>query len=139
MMLDRQITELKEKVEEHEKRISELEELIISKPEDFRKGISIKEFVLDKKPKSAVQKTLAIGYYLEKYENMPSFNVKDLEKGFREAKEIVPPNINDKVNQNIMKGHIMELKEKKEGLKSWNLTNTGERFVENDFKDLPKS
>jgi len=139
MEASKEIAEIEKRIQDHEKRISELEELIISKPEDFRKGISIKEFVLDKKPKSAVQKTLAIGYYLEKYENMPSFNVKDLEKGFREAKEIVPPNINDKVNQNIMKGHIMELKEKKEGLKSWNLTNTGERFVENDFKDLPKS
>jgi hypothetical protein len=138
-MLDKRIAELKEKVEEHEKRISELEELIISKPEDIKKGISIREFILDKRPRNDVQKTLSIGYYLEKYENMPFFNVKDLEKGFREAKEMVPSNINDKVNLNIKKMHMMESKEKKEGLKCWNLTNIGERFVKNDFMDIPKS
>lgn len=138
-MLDKRIAELEKKMEEHEERILELEELIISKPEDIRKGISIKQFILDKEPRNAVQKILLIGYYLEKYENMPFFTVRDLEKGLRDAKEIIPPNINDKVNLNIKRGHVMKLKEKKDGLRGWNLTNIGERFVENDFKDPSKS
>jgi hypothetical protein len=29
---------------------------------------------------------------------------------------------------------MMEAKEKKDKLKAWNLTSTGERFVENDLK-----
>ena len=43
----------------------------------------MKEFLLSKKPKNKVQTTLSIGYYLEKYEQMSTFNTKDLETGFR--------------------------------------------------------
>lgn len=139
MISDSRIKKLEGKIEEHEKRISELEELIFSKSENIRKEISIKEFLLGKRPKDDVLKTLAIGYYLEKYENISSFNTRDLEKGFKEAKERIPSNINDKVNLNIKKGHMMELREKKEGLKAWSLTNNGERFVENDFRDIQES
>ncbi len=51
-----------------------------------------------------------------------------------EAKEIVPGNINYKVIMNIKKGFIMEAKEKKDDLKAWTLTTTGERFVKNGLK-----
>lgn len=132
----KKIMELEKKLENHQERISKLEELFRSKPESIEKGIAIKEFFLSKNPKNGVQKTLLVGYYLEKYENMPYFNIKDLEEGFRKAKAIIPSNINHKAYLNVRKGHMMESKEKKEGLKTWNLTNIGERFVENGFKEV---
>ena len=121
---------------EHEKRISRLEKFLPSESNIVSrvKKISIKEFILSKKPNDDVQKTLAIGYYLEKHEGLPCFNVKDIEKGYRDAKEKPPKNINDSVYKNIKKGYIMETKEKKDKLKAWTLTNTGEGFVENGFK-----
>jgi len=133
-MPDEVTMEIKKKLEEHEKRISKLESSFQTKPEVGKKETSIKEFILSKKPKDDLQKTLAIGYYFEKHEAFFSFNAKDLEEGFRAAKEKIPKNINDKVIKNIEKGHIMEAKEKKNNLKAWILTNTGEEFVENDFK-----
>lgn len=134
MALDEEIMEIKKKLEEYDKRISKLESLSQTKPESVKKKISIKEFILSKKPKDDVQKTMAIGYYLEKYENLPSFNAKDLEKGFRAAKESVPNNINYKVIRNIDQGCMMEVEEKKNSLKAWVLTNSGEKHVENGFK-----
>jgi len=65
---------------------------------------------------------------------MSSFNVKDLERGFREAKEKAPANINYNVIQNIKSGYMAEAKERKDKLKAWYLTNSGERFVENGLK-----
>jgi len=126
--------EIKKILEEHESRIAKLENLLKNKPESFRKGLSLKEFILSKKPEGDVQKTLVIGYFLEKYDGYTSFNMKDLENAFRTAKDNVPDNINDKVIQNIKKGYMMEAKEKKDNFKAWNLTSTGERFVENDHK-----
>lgn len=127
--------EIKKILDDHEKRISALEELVkgkqVNKPE---KKMSIKEFILSKKPKNDVQKTLAIGYYLENYEGLPLFNAMELENGFRSAKEIVPNNINLCVIRNINKGHMQETKERKDDMKAWNLTNSGEQFVENNFK-----
>ena len=99
------------------------------------KKLSIKEFLLTKKPTDDVQRTLVIGYYLEHFESMDRFNARDLADGFRSAKEPPPTNINDKVNLNIRKGYMMEAKEKKDKFKAWVLTNSGEKFVEEELPE----
>jgi len=132
-MENEETIQIKKKLEEHEKRIIKLENLFQSKPEPVKKELSIKEFILLKRPNNDVQMTLAIGYYFEKYQGFPSFNVKDLESGFRTAKEKVPLNIPDKVQLNMKKGHMDEAKEKKDSIKAYYLTNSGEQFVENGF------
>lgn len=124
-------------LENHEKRISALEKIIRTAPPPTIKKLSIREFILSKNPKKDVDKTLAIGYFFERYEKMNSFNVKDLKRGFAAAREKVPPNINDKINQNIKKGMMMETDEK-DNLTAWVLTNKGEKFVENYFKEAEK-
>lgn len=95
---------------------------------------SIKEFLLEWAPSDDVQKTLAIGHYLETSEGLSSFNKADLERGFRAAKEPVPANINDKVNMSIKNGHMMDAEEKKNSMKAWVLTRTGETYLQNGFK-----
>ena len=125
-----------------EKRFEELEARVRRLEEGFSKDdrvstslkkISVKEFVLQKRPKDDVQKTLVVGYYLEKVTGLNSFNVRDLESAFRSAKEPVPENINYKIIRNIEKGYIMEDKEKRDKLKAWTITNTGERFIMEGF------
>lgn len=133
MGIEKEINQIKKKLDNCEKRISALERLSMIKSGGAKKKISIKEFILAKKPKNDNQKTLAIGYYLENYENLSSLNRKDIEEGFRSAKESVPTNINDRVNQNIKKGYMMETKNKKDNLQAWTLTNSGTKYVENDF------
>ena len=134
MMSDEEIIKIKKRLEEHNERISKLESLFQAKPEAIRKEVSVKEFILSKKPKTDIQKTITIAYYLEKYRGLPSLNVKELENEFRDAREKVPKNINLCVIKNIEKGHMMETKEKKNNLKAWILTNSGEEYVESDFK-----
>lgn len=134
MIPDEEITKIKSKLEELEKRMSELEKAFQTKPEAAKKRISTKEFILLKKPRDDVQRTLAIGYYLEKFKGFSTFNVKDLERGFGVAKEPIPENINNKVNLNIKKGHMMETDEKKDNLKAWVLTDSGEKYIDGDFK-----
>ena len=124
------LNEIMRKLEAHESRLSALEGSPIKKVQAEGKKLSIKEFLLAKKPKDGVQQTLVIGYYLEHFEGMDSFNIKDLIDGFRAAKEPPPINTNDKVNSNIHKHHMMEAKEKKDKFTAWVLTNSGEKFVE---------
>jgi len=125
------------KLEEIESRLAALEGLP-RKVDNKEKEISLKEFILTKKPEDDVQKTLVIGYYLEHFSGEESFNVKDLSEGFRSAREPVPSNINDKVNLNIAKGHIMDAREKKDNRKAWVLTNTGDNFVKDGLKPKGK-
>jgi hypothetical protein len=130
------LKEIMKKLEDHERRISALEGTPAKKTQGEGKKLSIKEFLLAKKPTDDVQRTLVIGYYLEHFEGMDRFNAKDLTEGFRSAKEPTPANVNDKVNSNIAKGRMMGDKEKKDKFKAWVLTNTGEKFVE---EELPES
>ena len=102
--------------------------------EELSKRKSIKEFILEKKPTGIYQIGIAIGYYLEKKLKMSSFTHKDLEQGFRDAKEPLPRNLSDLVYKNVKNGWFMELKEQKNNAKSWVLTSSGERLVENNFE-----
>lgn len=98
------------------------------------KTLSIKEYILAKRPIDDNQKILAIAYFLEQYDGLSSFNAKDLADGFSKAKEKAPANINDRANKIINKtGYLMEAKEKKDNLKAWLLTNSGEYFVSNNM------
>jgi len=126
-----------EKLEALEARIAKLEHTGATPTEsgaDRGKKTSLREFIIAKKPTDDVKKTLAIGYFLEKTESMSSFNISDLEAAFERAKEKKPTNMNDKVNMNIRNGHLEEASEKKDSRKAWYLTNSGEQFVENEFK-----
>lgn len=97
------------------------------------KKLSLKEFLIDRRPSNGVQMTLAIAYFLENYEGMSTFNAADLDRGFRAARETVPPNINDKANLCVKNGHFMEHNEKKESMKAWLVTRSGEEVVRAGF------
>lgn len=121
-----------EEFKQLEKRVKELEDILMvrKKTIPIKRELSINEFLLSKNPKSDIEKTLMIAYFLEKYENMKIFNVRDIEDGFLRAKEKIPDNTNDKINQNIRRAFLMDVPEKKDGLKSWKLTNTGIEYIE---------
>jgi hypothetical protein len=137
-MSDKTLEKIIKKLETLEVRISRLEQgkesNALDSQSDPQKKLSLREFLLSKKPTDDVKKTLAIGYYLEKHEKLSSFNINDLEAAFERAKEKKPTNMNDKVNMNIRNGHLEETSEKKDSRKSWYLTNSGEQYVENGFK-----
>lgn len=133
--------ELTKKVSELEKRIEVLESSIHtsvlsgSPRQQTVKQMSAKEFLLSKKLSSAVEKTLALAYYLERVEQVNSFNINDIANAFQAAREKSPANLNDMINKNIVKGYLMEARERKDAKKAWILTATGERFIENDLNN----
>jgi len=130
MTTKEELNQIKKRLDRHEERLTKIESFLITKPKMKKRKLSLREFVLLKNPADDVQRTLCVGYYLENYNNLSCFNSKDLEEGFRKAKERVPKNINDKVNLNIKKGYMMEASEKKDDLKAWTLTNSGQKEVE---------
>jgi hypothetical protein len=136
------LKQLADRVLSLEKRVTRLEERhgedAVQPALKGGKDLSVKEFIIAKRPSNDVEKTLAIGYFLEKFAGMASFNVDDLGRHFQLAKEASPTNINDKVNMNINKGHMAEAREKKDRKKAWMLTNSGEKFLERGFKDKEK-
>lgn len=132
--LNSRIDNLEKKVAELDKRLSNIEGVSDNTQKTGTKTLSMKEFILAKRPKDDTQKMLAIAYFLEKYESLAAFNAKDLASGFERAKEKMPANINDRANKIIANtGYVMEAREKKDNLKAWTLTNSGERFVDENM------
>jgi len=130
----KEFTELEKSVGDLKRRVSRIEGLLTrGTHKTAKKPLSIREFVLQKSPRSDNDKTLCIAYFIEIHENTSPVTIEDLRKGFVCAKEKVPANLNDKVNQNIRKGYMMESGEEKDGKKAWILTNLGEKCVESDF------
>jgi hypothetical protein len=119
-------------------RISRLESSIpgsasVSGPPSGEKKLSLKEFLIDRQPSNAVQMTLAIAYFLENYDGVSPVNTADIERGFRAAREAVPANVNDKANMCVKNGYFMEHNEKKDSMKAWLVTRTGEEIVRAGF------
>ena len=134
------INSLYKKILDLEKRIEALEGLRHAPDQNDRLGqhmmkqISAKEFLLSKEVSSIVEKTLALGYYLEHFAKISPFNINDMADVFRMAREKLSVNPSDMINKNVVKGHFMEAGDQKDAKKAWVLTATGERFVENNFK-----
>ncbi|OGD69019.1 hypothetical protein A3I18_00195 [Candidatus Campbellbacteria bacterium RIFCSPLOWO2_02_FULL_35_11] len=128
------MNELKTKINDLEKRVIKLEEKILgNKIENKRpKPQSIREFLSTKNINNDRERTLAIAYFFEVVEGNELFNVNDLKKYFSLAKFKAPTNLNDQINKNA--NFIMEAKDKKEGMKAWTLTDTGEKEVENNLR-----
>ncbi len=100
----------------------------------FAKKLSIREFLLKHPPTTDVQRTLAVGHYLETHEGMGSFTKADLEKGYRDAKHSLPSNMSMNIKQCIKAGNMMDAKEKKDNKSAYVVTSTGEQFVESGYK-----
>src|SRR2546422_518415 len=98
--------DLVKRVQELERRVSTLEGLTLRPaiPPAGTKPLSIREFVISKGPKTSVDTTLLIGYYLEKFSNVSPFNLDDLNGGFAQAKEPRPSNPSDTVYKNARRG-----------------------------------
>lgn len=130
MDIKKELEQIKNRIDQYEERLSKLEDFLTGQRKAKKKKLSLREFILLKSPSNNVQQTLCIGYFLENYNGLSSFNKKDLERGYRKAREKVPLNVNDKVNLNIKKGYMKEASKKKDNLKAWTLTNSGQEEVE---------
>ncbi len=98
------------------------------------KKLSIKEFLLESPPTTDIQRTLAVGYFLETHAGMASFTKADLEKGYNDAKEPPPSNISVNIKHCIKQWHMMEAEEKKNSKTAYVVTRSGEQFVMAGYK-----
>lgn len=92
------------------------------------KVMSVAQFFRKVSPKSDVDRVLAAGYFLEKFNNQDNFTASEVSETIRSAKIPPPNNTNDSINQNIKKGHMMPSGDK-EGKKAFVLTSDGEEAI----------
>lgn len=129
--------QLEARVEELETRVSQIEDTLKGKTSGNPsvKKRSIQEVMKEKNPSTDTDRTLVIGHYLEHIEGKNEFTSADVKSGFKRAKEPVPSNVSECIRKNIKKGYIMETGETEEGLKGYQLTNSGEEAHDTELGD----
>ena len=128
--------DLENRVADLEARISALEdESVIAVPQSSgnRRNVSVNEFLKEKGPKTAMETTLVLAVYNERFNNTDSFSVNDLLELIRKAKQKKPANVNDLINKNISKGYFEEDKVGEDKKKRWYVTSSGVDLVNNNF------
>jgi len=87
---------------------------------------------LDQKgnPSKHTDSMAVFAYWLFKVKKMKSFNVKDIIDCYNKTRKAKPSNPNQIINENVKRRIFAEASEKKDGLKAWVITRTGEEYVE---------
>ncbi len=91
---------------------------------------SLAEFLRDKKFSTGVEAVMGVAYYLEYIEGVGVFTSRDVETALDDARQEKPGNISQMIVQNIKKGYLRELKEKKDGLKAYCVLEKGKNWCE---------
>lgn len=128
--IETRVTDLENRVSALEK---ELSSSVASPKNGKRRNLSINEFLLEKNPATAIDRTLAIAVYHERFAGANSFSANDILDLIRKAKQKKPKNINDLINKNITKGYFEEDRVGEDGKKRWYVTSSGVTLVDNNF------
>ena len=103
---------------------------IFNAPKSTLQYESLAEFMRDKKFSNGVEIVMGVAYYIEHFESMDSFASKAIEAALDNARQTKPSNISQMLVQNIKKGYLRELKEKKDGLKAYCVLEKGKNWCE---------
>jgi hypothetical protein len=99
-----------------------------------KKKLSVAQFFRKISSKNYVDRILAAGYFLEKFNNQDNFTAADISAAIRDAKISPPRNTNDAINGNIKKGFMMSSGDK-DGKMAFVLTTDGEDKMAELFKE----
>lgn len=92
---------------------------------------SLAGFLREKKFGTGVEVVMGVAYYLEHIDGIETFTSKDIETALDESHQEKPGNIPQMIVQNIKKGYLREMKDKKDGLKAYCVLEKGKNWCEN--------
>lgn len=98
-------------------------------PETSVSGIDITEFLAAKKVATHPDRVVAIAYYAYHTRDGAGVSTQDLTDAYSRARVKKPQNFPDVIAACVRRGRLVE-GERKDGVKSWVITRTGEAFVE---------
>lgn len=93
----------------------------------------LSEFLAGKNITTHLDRIVAILYY-QYHKGNSLTTIVELEEAYSNARVKAPRNFSDVLAQCIRRGYVVEAKDKKDGKKAWQITPTGEEFVEAELK-----
>ena len=95
-------------------------------------GIDLIEFLAAKKGETHPDRVVAIAYYHYHNQRGTGVTTKELAEAYARARVKKPQNFPDVIAACVRRGYLVE-GERKDGMKSWVITRTGETHVEQDL------
>jgi hypothetical protein len=92
-------------------------------------SVQISEFLAQKKIENETDRVATILYY-HLHNGRDSSTRAEILEAYATARFRRPTNLSDVIARCIRKGHVIEAQEKKDGQKAWQITVTGEKYVE---------
>jgi hypothetical protein len=92
-------------------------------------GIDLTEFLAAKKATTHPDRVVAIAYFVYRTQNGAGVTTQDLTDAYSRARVKKPQNFPDVIAACVRRGRLVE-GERKDGMKSWVITRTGEAYVE---------
>ncbi|MBQ8619574.1 MAG: hypothetical protein IJ418_19000 [Clostridia bacterium] len=91
---------------------------------------SLAGFMREKRFSTGVEIVMGVAYYIDQIEGTSPFTSKEIETALDDARQTKPSNISQMIVQNIKKGYLRELKEKKDGYKAFCVLEKGKNWCE---------
>jgi hypothetical protein len=95
-------------------------------------GMQINEFLAQRKIRSETDRLCTILYH-QIHNGQNSSTRAEILQAYSSARIQQPTNLSDVIARCIRKGHVIEALEKKDGQKAWQITATGERYVQEEL------
>jgi hypothetical protein len=92
-------------------------------------GLGLSEFLTARRVETHPDRVLAIAYYQERYSGGPPITTKDLAEAYQRGRLKRPQNFPDVIASLVRKGYLVE-DGRRDGLKSWGISNSGIQHVE---------
>ena len=100
--------------------------------EDIR-GRRVSEFLAQRNISTETGRVVAILYH-QFHNGQESSTRAEILEAYSAARTRRPANLSDVIGRCIRKGHVIEAPEKKDSQKAWQITQPGERYVEEDLQ-----
>lgn len=92
-------------------------------------SMALNEFLASRKPTSHRDRVVLVAYYYLHSKNEPVTRA-EIDAAYTLARMARPQNLSDIIGKCVAKGYLMEHSVQKEGNRAWQITQTGEKYVE---------
>lgn len=92
-------------------------------------SMALNEFLALRKPASHKDRVLLVAYYYLYYKNEPVTSA-EIDEAYTLARMARPQNLSDIIGKCVAKGYLMEHPVEKEGKRALQITQTGERYLD---------